>query len=669
MSLSQGSWSPASGMRENWLVQIDDSSGSNKKYYSFFDQTVNSVAYSGRILNSPSIRESINIFKSTTSVSNLTLEIDNSDETTDTLLFGTNTYLNRDVRIYSCLDSGAVANFNDIPLIYTGRLESMTHNESSVTLNIVAKMPWDNVPLPNQYSSAKNTGSVVYGDYTGNSGANFTSGYTNSNYHPAPYDSSNEFIDQVGTANLSNVNAAEYSKKYDKFIPYLGADSSTSTSGAAQTFTVPNIFFQSYYEQAASQSASSVSGISVANGANSIDGNLTNYTTITCSGTGLFAGTETFTFGITSTHSNSNFVAKYKVQTSSGVNDRNVIVTLTADGKSDANSHASTTSDTSVEISNLSQGTTSATLTIAFNHVDLGTDGYSFVVRLYEMYVSYAVYGDDQDVVYSATDGPAANSNWDSSGGTVLTELHEFHRDICHKYLGLTDTPIGYSDLNSAKAWQGRLWETKSKPIKQILDKLAFEGGFCYTFSAAGVLKYIFAKDSYSSADHTLDKNDLTNVQVSHTPISDMIMDITVNYNNHPAKNEYRSQATDSDSTLRTKYNIAATEQKHVFNLNYLTTGQGADLDCSSDDPNDGFMNYYGSLSVSPRIIVQAQIVNPAKFNMELGDICSFSSMPTDKAFNKSWTDSATKYYMITSITRSSGKITCKFINITPGEQ
>ena len=33
MALSQGSWSPTSGMRENWLVQIDDSSGSNTKYY------------------------------------------------------------------------------------------------------------------------------------------------------------------------------------------------------------------------------------------------------------------------------------------------------------------------------------------------------------------------------------------------------------------------------------------------------------------------------------------------------------------------------------------------------------------------------------------------------------------------------------------------------------
>ena len=669
MALSQGSWSPASGMRENWLVQIDDSSGSNKKYYSFFDQTVNSVAYSGRILNTPSIRESINIFKSTSTVSNLSLEIDNSDETTDTLLFGTNTYLNRDVRVYSCLESGTVANFNNIPLIYTGRLESMTHNEGSVTLSIVAKMPWSNVPLPNQYSSAKNTGSIVYGDYAGNSGADFTNGYTNVNYHPAPYDSSNEFIDQVGTVNLSNVNAAEYSKKYDKFIPYIGSDTSTTTSSAAQTFTVPNIFYQSYFEQAASQSASSVSGISVASGANCIDGDLTNYTTITCSGTGVQAATETFTFGITATHSNSNFVAKYKVQTSSGVTDRNVIVTLTADGKSDANTHTSTTSDTSVEITNLSEGLTSATLTMAFNHNTLGTESYSIVVRLYEMYVSYAVYGDEQDTVYSATDGPVASSNWDGTGATVLTELHDFHRDICYKYLGLTDTPINWSDLNSAKDWQGRLWETKSKPIKQILDKLAFEGGFCYTFSAAGVLKYIFAEDSYSSADHTLDKNDIANVQISHTPISDMIMDMTVNYNKHPANKDYRSQVTDSDSTLRTNYNIASTEQKHVFNLDYLITGQGSDLDCSGSDPNDGFMDYYGSLSVSPRIIIQAQIVNPAKFGVELGDICTFSSMPTAKAFNKTFTASGDKYYMITSITRTSGKITCEFINITPGEQ
>ena len=108
--------------------------------------------------------------------------------------------------------------------------------------------------------------------------------------------------------------------------------------------------------------------------------------------------------------------------------------------------------------------------------------------------------------------------------------------------------------------------------------------------------------------------------------------------------------------------------QKFTFNLDYLTTGQGSDLDCSSGDPNDGFMNYYGSLSVSPRIIVKAKIVNPAKFGMELGDICTFSSMPTAKAFNKAWSADG-GYYMITSITRASGQLNCEFINITPGEQ
>ena len=33
MAISQGSWAPTSGMRENWLVQVDDSSGSNTNYF------------------------------------------------------------------------------------------------------------------------------------------------------------------------------------------------------------------------------------------------------------------------------------------------------------------------------------------------------------------------------------------------------------------------------------------------------------------------------------------------------------------------------------------------------------------------------------------------------------------------------------------------------------
>jgi len=659
MALSQGSWSPTSGMRENWLVQVFKTDESAFQAYSFFDQTINSIAYNGIILNNPTIRESIDIFNSRSRISNLSITLNNSSNEAETLLFGSNYYLNGDVKIFSNLQSGTIANFNNIPQIYFGRLESLTHDDVSVTLSIVAKRPWDNVVIPNQYSTNNNIGPVVYGDYSGNSGINFIDTYTNSNYHPALYESNQEFSDQGGTTNLSNVNAAEYSKKYNKFIPYIAADSSTTTSNNIQTFTVPNNYFQQYYEKPTAVSNSNDSGNSVSDLNNVIDGNLSNFATVSNSGTGVISNkTSTFSFTISSTHTISSFVARYKVLTSSGVTDRSTVVSITSGSKTDTNTHASTTNDESVEITAIDQGTTSATVTIKFTHNTLGTESYNFVVRFYEMFVTYSVYGEEQEVVYSATDGLSKSF----SSGTA-TKLHDFHRDVCHRFLGLTDTPVGYSDLDSDRNWEGRAWVLEQIPIKNFLDKLAFQGGFVYTYSAAGVLKYIYVKNTYSSADHALDKNDISNVSIGHTPTSDLITDITVNFNKHPALNVYRSQATATDSTTRSNYNLSNSDGKYTFNLDYLTSGQGADIDVSDDDPNDGFINYYGNLRLQPRVILQSTIVNPAHFDMELGDIVTFSNMIPSKAFNKSF---SSRYFMVTALSRSSGKLDAEFLDVTP---
>ena len=658
MALSQGSWSPTSGMRENWLVQVFKTDESAFQAYSFFDQTINSIAYNGIILNNPTIRESIDIFNSRSRISNLSITLNNSGNEAETLLFGSNYYLNGDVKIFSNLQSGTIANFNNIPQIYFGRLESLTHDDVSVTLSIVAKRPWDNVVIPNQYSSNNNIGPVVYGDYSGNSGINFIDTYTNSNYHPALYESNEEFSDQGGTTNLSNVNAAEYSKKYNKFIPYISADSSTTTSNDIQTFTVPNNYFQQYYEKPTAVSNSNDSGNSVSDLSNVTDGNLSTFATVSNSGTGVISNkTSTFSFTISSTHTISSFVARYKVLTSSGVTDRSTVVSITSGSKTDTNTHASTTNDETVEITAIDQGTTSATVTIKFTHNTLGTESYNFVVRFYEMFVTYSVYGEEQEVVYSATDGLSKSF----SSGTA-TKLHDFHRDVCHRFLGLTDTPVGYSDLDSDRNWEGRAWVLEQIPIKNFLDKLAFQGGFVYTYSAAGVLKYIHVKNTYSSADHALDKNDISNVSIGHTPTSDLITDITVNFNKHPALNVYRSQATATDSTTRSNYNLSNSDGKYTFNLDYLTSGQGADIDVSDDDPNDGFINYYGNLRLQPRVILQSTIVNPAHFDMELGDIVTFSNMIPSKAFNKSF---SSRYFMVTALSRSSGKLDAEFLDVT----
>ena len=196
-------------------------------------------------------------------------------------------------------------------------------------------------------------------------------------------------------------------------------------------------------------------------------------------------------------------------------------------------------------------------------------------------------------------------------------------------------------------------------PAKRFLDKIQFEGGFVSTFSSSGDVKYIFVKNSYSSADHTLDKNDLTNINYSHTPLSSLITDILVNHDPHPAKNNYRSQTTASDSTIRGNYNISSAKVIN-YNLDALVGGIGSDLTPST--PNAGFIDYYGNLRCSPRVIIRAGIVNPTLFDMELGDICTFSSMLPATAFNKSFSGA---YFMVTSLTRSSGKLQGEFIDVT----
>ena len=680
MAISQGSWSPTSGMRENWLVQIDDSGGSNKKYYSFFDQTVSGVAYSGRILNTPSIRESINLFKSTASASNLTLEIDNTDETTDTLLFWTHHYLNREVRVYSCLESGTVANFNNIPLIYTGRLESMSHNENSVTLNIVAKTPWENVTIPSTYSNEKVLAPIAYGDFTGND--ILIPGSGTDNWRPIPLtkaDAANAFF-VTGTIADGTLDSktSQYVPTRDGFVPFETQSSGTTTIGSVETVTVGvNGKYKYYTVATADTQSSTATGITESNVSNAYDSNTGTYATFAYSET-ISTGQDRYhvqRFTIPETEVGTEIVLTYRIASYSKASDVETLeVTPTLEAGIDSitgTAHtANTGSDQTLTLVTTTDHTT-VDLKIRYQTEEAeDTSGGAAAVNLnvYELSISNLKNDEKLEKVYVAQDGYPSNGSW-SGNSNVLTELHEFHRDICNRFLGVTSVnTTAWNALNSAKDWQGRLWENKAKPVKQILDKIAFEGGFCYTFSASGELKYIFAADSYSSADHTLDKNDLKNVTISHTPISDMILDMTVNYNKHPAKNEYRSQVTDSDGTLRTNYNIASGEQKHTFNLDYLTTGQGSDLDCSGSDPNDGFMDYYGSLMVSPRIVVTATIVNPAKFSMELGDICTFSSMPTTKAFNKAWSADG-GYYMITSISRTSGSINCEFLNITPGEQ
>ena len=668
MSISQGSWSPASGMRENWLVQVFKTDESAFQAYSFFDQTVNSVAYSGIILNNPSIRESINLFDSRSSLSNVTIEIDNSGNESENLLFGSNYYLNGDVKIFSNLESGTVSNFDNIPQIYFGRLESITHNDRSISLNIVAKRPWENIVIPNSYSAQKILAPLVYGDYTGND-SKFPGSGTD-NWYPAPFTNSdsNGANYTTGTTARTGLNPSRYLENYDGFVPYFGFPSDTRTVSGVEVVEIDQRGLYTFnLSPNANSQTSSGSDITETNMANVYDNDESTFGTVSIDAIqgspGSVNQTHVEAFTIVQTGANSLINLKYQVtqlsQTGNMASGAVQIQIQTSGGNSSTVTKTAVMGSAATLQFSVSSAVTTISVSLQFTGtVSSGSGTLSMDVKLFEISAPEDKSDDEIKVIYVEADGLTKSF----SSGTA-TKLHEFHRDLFYRFLGITATPVGYSDLDSARSWTGRFWSLKQKPIKKLLDKFAFEGGFVYTYSAAGVLKYIFVKNSYSSADHSLDKNDIANVLISHTSANDLLTDITVNHDKHPAKDSFRSQTTASDSTTRSNYNFATNEGKITQNLDALVSGIGSDITGASNNPNDGFIEYYGNLRNQPRVILRADVVNPALFDMELGDICSFSSMIPTKAFNKSF---SSRFFMVTSLSRSSGKLNAQFIDVTP---
>jgi hypothetical protein len=644
-------------MTENWLVQISDSSGSNPKYFSFFDQTVNSIAYVGAILNVPTIRESIDIFKSKSSLSNVSIELDNSSSISSDLVFGSNNYINRTVKIYSCLETGTVANMNNVPLLYTGRLESLSHDEKSISLSITAINPWDMIEVPNVYSNEKVLAPIAYGDFTGNS-SSYTGVGTN-NWRPVPFTKADAVSSHFVTGDIADSTMSNYTSQYvatrDSFVPFSTRSSGTSTVGSVQNITIGVNGKYIYYTTPASDTqSSSHSSWSVS----ATEDEIQKSYDLDANTYARYQYTETVSaaqdryhvhrYTIPETEEGTQIVLSYTIADYSRATNVSLLeVTPTLETEVDSIT-GTTHNANQFTVQTLTLITTNPTTYIDLKiraQTDVSGSGGAAAVtlRAIELSISNLKNKDDIKKVYVDIDGYV--KSWESG---VATKLHEFHRDLFHRFLGITSVDsTSWNALNSAKsAWVGRFWLDKGTSIKQVLDKCGYEGGFC------------------SSAEHALDKNDLSNIKISHKPIGDLLTDVTVNYDPHPAKpGDYRSQATASDSTTRTAYNIPAKEGKTTYQLDILKAVIGSDITGGSNDPNDGFIEYYGNLKNKPRVVMNASIINPAFFDMELGDICTFSSMIPVKAFNNAF---SSKYFMVTSLTRKSGKLQAKFVDVTP---
>ena len=708
MSLTLSSkWTEKTILKENWLFQLfyDDESATDFFGVSYYDTTVTSVNYRGCVLNKATIRESINLETSTAKTSNVSVTLANFIDGNGThfsrqLLNGTNKYINRTVKIFIQPDDDS--DIADCVQIYNGRLEQISHTVDKINLSIVAKRPWDKVMIPNQKTSITNKYfPISYGEYTKNDTiASNISFATSRAVYPVPTDKKGG--DSVYCLSPRSYDSSTgqdarlhyYEPNLDIFVPVQLTTSSfqdvSETYQGGNAVRCSSTLSRSFKTKPINESTDDDSS----NPTHSFDKPLEN------DFTGTFA---TVTQSLTYTNSQTVPTTSESLK----LDPPNIIGKI-SELKIKVAFNQSTTDDDdgiqgknelivgnfSADLSGTGNTTQEETVTSAYTNnnnqipqIELKSSlGYvaeedesgsaSRTLKIFDVQIWIKVALD-----YSSTDTTeiskgeidklktmyiGANGQVSTTDSSAITEIHETHLDILRRHTSYSGTPTNYSsgtNLNSVRNWKIRYWCLEQKSLINILEKLQFEGGFIGRFNGQGDYQYIFIPNS-PSASETLTDSDITDLNISSTPVNSLTTKMQIEYENHPAEDKYINSATSAsanDATLLSNFNIASNENQKTIKLDAYVSPT---IPTSpSSNKNDDFYSYYDHILGQPRIIISFTVVNTKYLGLDVGDIIALNFNDTVYPFagSSGWNNYV---FMITDLQRSAGslKITAREI-------
>ena len=692
-------------LKENWLFQLfyDDESSTDFFGISYYDTTVTSVNYKGSVLNSATIRESINLENSTAKTSNVTITLANFIDGNGThfsrqLLNGTNHYINRTVKIFIQPDDDT--DIADCVQIYSGRLEQISHTVDKITLSVVAKRPWDNIQIPNTRTDTSNRYfPVAYGDYVENSTiASNIAFATSKALYPVPVDkASGQFIYCLLPRSYNGSSGHDarlhyYESNLDIFVPVqLTTSSFQDVSETYQGGNAVRCAFdlsRSFKTKPTIESSDDDS----TNPENSFDEPLAN------DFTGTYA-TITNTINYTANNSYSAVTDSLKLDPPNvigKISELKIKVAFNASytDDDDGGSHRVDliVGNSTTQLTGSGNQTQVVTVTSAYTNnnnqipqIEI-KDSLSYVAeedesgtatsttRIYDVQVWIKVALDTSSTDATETAKAEVNkintmyigahgltANYD---GRHITEIHEAHRDLLHRNTSYSGTPTNWgsgTNIESNRDWKIRFWVTEQTPLIKLLEKLQFEGGFIGRFNSQGDYQYIFIPDS-PSASVTLTTSDIVDVNISSTPVNSLTTKMNIEYEKHPAENKYMNNSTSvsaNDATLLTNFNIQGEDNEKDIKLDAYVSPTINTSPSGTSNKNDCFFRYYDHILGKPRLIVSFKVVNPKYLGLDVGDIIAINFNDTVLPFAGStgWDDYK---FMITDVSRSVGILQIK---------
>ena len=270
----------------------------------------------------------------------------------------------------------------------------------------------------------------------------------------------------------------------------------------------------------------------------------------------------------------------------------------------------------------------------------------------------------DLEYLYCGADGLDADFT-DGSGNPALS-INEVHRDIMDRYAGVdydNDYMANWSSLVTARSgWDVRMWLLEPAPLKEILEKLQFEGCFIFALThdsdgsgnAGG--RYIYVKDDPTGdVVQTFTQDDIENLNIGHTDVYEIITKTLYRFNRHPALDRYLDETSygDTEASRSDVWNLGSSHFESI-DLDFLIGSKNSiddiyDGGISDDTPNESIALYRDNLQSEPKIMLDFDVINKNKTDVEFGDIIKMNVSHT-APYGETWSN---LYFMIVSERRS----------------
>ena len=675
------------------LVQIG---GSSTIYLSPRDVTVDSQDYDGRLLATPAITSSIDLRNRTSRTSNITLRIANAGYD---VTFGNRT--NESVTIYFGTN-GTTSAIGECLKVFTGRVIGVSKlTDREISINVEDYASWRFNPILQEKVTSesgynmpgdKMFKSLSYGAYTANSSNESTSGACLSKQlRPVKFvahDRDNLYYSEGLTDKGGRPHI--YVDGIDKFVPIQQAGTGSTTKFNTNNVTVSNDddpnTNKSYFRQTVrlfpntDASASDIPATIDDTGliANAIDNDNNTIVQVTA----VQGGDDPVgVFGEMSGTLNGTIKSvRAVIRARSDVPGGVEVWIKAGDGTTILNEPITGGNDWSPVIGNLSSSYVDSKkdITTEWNNNAAGVNlngiiyGYyqevgtgSATLQIAEMYIEFTTYipidtqngkARDQElppVLYLGSDADTLESGYTSIGANNFTPT-EVHYNILRNF----GPGTSYIDSTSESDVRSNFTDSvrctiddENMTVQDALYKLQKEAGFItYVRPTDGKVYYLLEDSTSKSIDKDLTQSMYRNASFSTIPLSQMLWKINYNYDKHPAKGTYLSGSFSQSTSTKTTYSFGDNDGVTTQNLDWVNQTEGP----------VNLINLYSH----QRVTAECEILDPTAWNLEIGDMITFSDPPADFRMRDSGAAYTDYQFRIIETTRTVNSLKIKAMEV-----